>query len=334
MAESKPHEATPNRIRRAKREGNVARSSELSGLAGMLAGALAIAAFVPLFAGIDANWVARAAADEAVHTESVIPLAAILAATLVLAGCGGVVASVLQEKPFFVFPKLKAERLNPVTGVKRMLSPEAGVAAARALLAFTIASAALVPTAREVFARGAGFATPAFFAALGAVTAARIVLLVLFVAAFFAIFDVLLVRRRWAKKLRMSTYELKRDLRESEGDPRLRGRRRRMHRRLNNGGLQAVKRAAFVVTNPTHIAMALEYRPPDVAVPRVLVRAADETAQRVRELAAHARIPLVEDVPLARELYASTEPGDEIPVETYLAVAQIVNALNGQGALA
>jgi flagellar biosynthetic protein FlhB len=334
MAESKPHEATPNRKARARREGNVARSAELTGLCSMLVAALVVAALMPVFAAVDGAWFIHAAADGAVHLESITALFALLCGTLVLAGCGGVTASILQEKPFFVFPKPKAERLNPVAGIKRMFSPEAAVAALRALLAFTVAGAALVPTAREVFARGAGFATPAFFATLGASAAARIVLLVLFVAAFFAVFDVLLVRRRWRKKLRMSTYELKRDLRESEGDPRQRGRRRHLHRRLRAGALQSVKRAAFVVTNPTHIAMALEYRPPDVAVPRVLVRAADEVAHRVRAIAVEHGIPLVENVPLARELYALTAPGDEIPVETYLAVAEIVNAFMKQGALA
>jgi flagellar biosynthetic protein FlhB len=87
------------------------------------------------------------------------------------------------------------------------------------------------------------------------------------------------------------------------------------------------------VTNPTHIAVALEYRPPDVPVPRVLVRAADDAAARVRELAASYRVPLVEDVPLARLLYAHAGPGDFIPRETYIAVAEIVAALTKAGVL-
>ena len=334
MAESKPHEATPNWIKRAKKEGNVARSQELSGLSGLLVGSLAIGATLPSFASLESAWIARSAGDLEVHLDSVVPLFTMLAALLLLVAAAGVTASVLQERPFFIFPKLKPERLNPVEGIKRMFSPEAAVSAGRALLAFVLASVALVPTAREVFARGAGFATFAFFASLAASAAARIVLLVLAVAAGFAVFDVLLVRRRWRKKLRMSGQELKRDMRESEGDPLLRGRRKLMHRRLNVGALRSVKRAAFVVTNPTHIAIALEYRPPEVAVPRVLVRTADEAAATLRALAREHGVPLIENVSLARRLYEMTKPGDEIPVETYLAVAEIVNALTKQGALA
>jgi flagellar biosynthesis protein FlhB len=134
--------------------------------------------------------------------------------------------------------------------------------------------------------------------------------------------------------MRMSFEELKRDQKENDGDPLARSRRRSMHRQLSRGSLRRVKDAAFVVTNPTHIAIALEYRPPGVPVPRVLVRAADESAARVRELAAAYRVPLVENVSLARALYASAKPGEYIPQETYLAVAEIVAALTKCGALA
>jgi flagellar biosynthesis protein FlhB len=327
MADSKPFDPTPTWIARAKREGNVARSQELSGVSGLLLGAIAIAFLVPAFAAVESGWIERTARDGAIRTDSVLPLLGIVAAILVIACAGGLTASVLQERPFFIFPKPKAERLNPVEGIKRMFSREAAVNGARALLAFTLVVAALVPTAREVFARGAGIAPWAFFAVLASSAAARIAGAVILVGGGFAIVDVLLVRARWKKKLRMSAYELKRDMRENEGDPYLRGKRRNMHRALGKGSLERVREAAFVVTNPTHIAIALEYRPPEVAVPRVLVRAADETAQRVRELAAAHAIPVVENVPLARELYALTQPGDEIPVETYLAVAEIVNSL-------
>jgi flagellar biosynthetic protein FlhB len=334
MAESKPHEATPSWIARAKRQGNVARSQELSGLSGLLVGAIAIGSLLPLGAALEKTWIASSASDLTVHLETVGPLLALIAGLLILVALGGVTASVLQERPFFIFPKLKPERLNPVEGIKRMFSPEAAISAARAVLAFVLASVALVPTAREVFARGSGVATLAFFATLAASAATRIVLVVLAVGAAFAAFDVLLVRRRWRKKLRMSGHELKRDMRESEGDPMLRGKRKLMHRRINIGALRNVRKAAFVVTNPTHIAIALEYRPPEIAVPRVLVRTADEAAHSVRALAREHGIPLVENVSLARQLYALTAPGDEIPVETFLAVAEIVNALTKQGALA
>ncbi|HET9096293.1 MAG TPA: EscU/YscU/HrcU family type III secretion system export apparatus switch protein, partial [Candidatus Baltobacteraceae bacterium] len=105
-------------------------------------------------------------------------------------------------------------------------------------------------------------------------------------------------------------------------------------RQISRGSLRRVKDAAFVLSNPTHIAIALDYRPPEVPVPRVLVRAADAAAARVRELAGAYGVPLVENIPLARRLYAAARPGDFIPQETYLAVAEVVAALAKAGVLA
>ncbi len=97
---------------------------------------------------------------------------------------------------------------------------------------------------------------------------------------------------------------------------------------LARGSLRRVKEAAFVVCNPEHIAVALEYRPPAVPVPRVLVRAADETAARVRAIAVECGVPLVRNVALARMLY-ETDVEQYIPPECYAAVAEIVAQLRG-----
>ena len=94
-----------------------------------------------------------------------------------------------------------------------------------------------------------------------------------------------------------------------------------------------VKAAAFVVANPTHIAIALEYQPPEIPVPRVLFARGRRNALRVR-CWPRSSVPVIENVPLARELYALTQPGDEIPVETFVAVAEVVNALMQTGSLA
>ena len=334
MAESKPFEPTPTWIARAKREGNIARSQELSAVCGFLCGALAIGALLPVFAAVDGDWIAQTAADPRAHVDVALRLVVLALIPLIAIAIGGLAASLLQERLVFVAPKLQAERLNPIEGFKRMFSREACIAAARALLAFVLAIVALVPTANEVFARGVGGADLPILATLARSAAVRIVLSVIVVGALFAIVDVFIVRIRWRKKLRMNAYELKRDSKENEGDPMQRGKRRVMHRMLNVGALARVADAAFVLTNPTHIAIALEYRPPEIPVPRVLGRAPDATAARVRELAAQHGVPIVENVPLARQLYELAQPGDEIPVETYVAIAEVVNALMHAGSLA
>jgi flagellar biosynthesis protein FlhB len=134
-------------------------------------------------------------------------------------------------------------------------------------------------------------------------------------------------RKAWLRKLRMSADDRKREAKEQDGDPFARGRRRALHRSFLRGALAEVKKASFVVANPTHVAVALEYRPPTVPVPRVLVRAAGEMAARVRAVAAECGVPVVENVALARALYRDARAGEPIAHAHYVAVAEVVAAL-------
>ena len=132
----------------------------------------------------------------------------------------------------------------------------------------------------------------------------------------------------------MDFEELKRDLRQNEGDPLVRGRRRKAHGALLRGSLERVREAAFVVVNPSHVAIAMAYAPPRIAVPLVVVRAIDEAALAVKRRAGELGIPVVEDSKLARALFAATRAGAPIPRGTYDAVARIVAALLAAGKLA
>ena len=184
-----------------------------------------------------------------------------------------------------------------------------------------------MPALARAFAAGV-VAVPERLSALAAGALATIVPSALAVAALFGVGDVLLERAKWRRRLRMTFDELKRDHKQSEGDPLLRGRRRHAHRALVRGSIGRVAEAAFVVTNPTHVAIALEYRPPDVAVPRVIVRAVGEGALEVKARARELRVPIVEDVPLARALLATTRVGEFIAPGLYGAVAALVATLS------
>ncbi|MGH7682845.1 MAG: EscU/YscU/HrcU family type III secretion system export apparatus switch protein, partial [Vulcanimicrobiaceae bacterium] len=145
-----------------------------------------------------------------------------------------------------------------------------------------------------------------------------------------ALADVFAARTAWRRRLRMTHEELRHDLREHDGNPQTRGRRRRLHRELMRGAVREVRRASFVIVNPTHVAVAVRYAPPQTPVPAILVRAADAKARKVRELAAELSVPIIEDPPLARALYAHDALGP-IPPEAYVAVAQIVAYLQRRG---
>lgn len=333
MAEEKQFEATQSRIERAMREGDLARSQELGNTAAFGAALVATAAIVPALGNAVrialvscASGRPDPAALKAAAMLVLVPLAAAAAAALA--------ANVVQSGGLRFAPlSVKAERLAPGENLKRIFSRESAVTAARAIIAFACASAAIVPAFGTIYSAAVhagdigGMASAAWSGAFHTAAVACAA------GGVFAGADYGIQLVRWRKRLRMSHDELRRDQKEHDGDPLARSRRRALHRQISRGSLRRVKDAAFVVTNPTHIAVALEYRPPGVPVPRVLVRAADDAAARVRELAGAYGVPLVENVPLARRLYAIAKPGDCIPQETYLAAAEVVAALAKTGVL-
>ncbi len=303
-------------------------------MASLGAGALALGASL----GILSAAFRRALADAA-YPANLSPgpyVAAAGCALGVSAGAlaGAVLAAGLQGGGLaFVMPSLRPAKLDPVAGLKRMFSRDAAVAGAKALVVAGAVGLAIAGPVREIFARAELGASAAATASLATHAVTGVVASALAVAAAFACGDVVLERAKWRRRLRMSLEELKRDRRQNDGDPLLRGRRRQAHRNLVRGAIARVAEAAFVVANPTHVAVALEYRPPAVAVPRVLVRARDAGALDVKRRARALGIPVVENVELARSLFATCGAGEFIPAAAYAAVAAIVATLSRAGAL-
>jgi flagellar biosynthesis protein FlhB len=223
------------------------------------------------------------------------------------------------------------KRLAPASGLKRMIGGEALVGVVRASLAFAAALGAMLPLGWDVLGAATSLASPAAAAALVGRAALRACGAALTVGAVFALADYALARRRWLRGLRMSFDELKRDAKENDGDPQAKARRKSLHRALVRGAIARTREASFVVVNPTHVAVALRYAPPQVPVPEILVRALDEAALRVKAIAREHAVPIIEDVALARLLYAQGESGRAIPPEAYVAVAQVIASLARAG---
>jgi flagellar biosynthesis protein FlhB len=150
---------------------------------------------------------------------------------------------------------------------------------------------------------------------------ARILSVVLLLAGV----DLALTRYRYHQRMKMTKEEAKRDYREEEGDPAIRARRRRRHRELAKGIAKVeVPRADALIVNPTHIAIAIRYRPGEDQAPRVTAKGKGQLAEIMRELAHEHGIPIVEDIPLARLLYRRVKVGRSVPMETFKAVATIL----------
>jgi len=331
----KQYDATQTKRDRAKREGNGARSQELAGVAAFAAAALTLfALLVVLGPAIASGFSLQLHAP--VLTLPRPWLVAVLALALAppLAAAGAATIVTLAQGGIQITPlKIAFDKLNPAAGVKRMFGAQAVVTAARAIVAFGVAALAVAPIVRDTFTRAGSLVSVPAFAVLAQLSAQRALGAVVLVGLVFAGVDYALVRKKWLKDLKMTHDELKRDTKENDGDPLTRARRKSLHRELVRGSVSRVREAAFVITNPTHIAIALKYDPPRVSVPEIVVRAAGDAAAHVRKLARERGIPIIENVPLARALYASGAAGRPIANEHFAVVAQIIAELVRAGVL-
>ena len=141
----------------------------------------------------------------------------------------------------------------------------------------------------------------------------------------FSLPDYFFQRKKHLESLKMTKQDVKEEMKQSDGDPMVKSRlRQRMNELMTNQMMQSVPNADVVVTNPTHFAVALEYKQESMPAPRVVAKGMDEVAQRIKGVARDNDIPIIENKPLARALHANVEIGDEIPEEYYSIVSGIL----------
>jgi flagellar biosynthetic protein FlhB len=147
--------------------------------------------------------------------------------------------------------------------------------------------------------------------------------------ALVAIADYLFQYRQWHERLKMSLQEMKEEFKQSEGDPHIKGKIRQLRQqRMKKRMMAAVPKASVVITNPTHYSVALSYER-GMSAPVCVAKGVDLIALKIREIAGAHDVPIVENVALARALYATVDIDDEIPVEHYHAVAEIIGYVMG-----
>lgn len=331
---------TAKRLDDARREGQVARSRDLAHLlllsaAGgalvLLSGPLLRACHDLLVSGLRFDQIA--ATDASLLTERLSNLtAAALLATVPILGVLllAAVAAPLVMGGFIFVPTLaqpKFSRLSPKAGLGRMFSLPSLVDLGKVILVALLLAAiggAFLMTHVEEFAGLAHESLPQGLAHFGR----------LFLFAFFAMVSVLAATSaidvpfqlfHHHKQLKMTLEEVRREERETQGDPHIKARIRSVQREMARRRMMAaVPTADVVVTNPTHYAIALKYADGQRAAPVVIAKGADEIAAHIRELAAEHDVPLVSAPPLARALYRHVELGAEIPAPLYTAVAQVL----------
>lgn len=247
-----------------------------------------------------------------------------------------VAAAILQNAVVWTSEPLqpKLERISPLAGLKRLLGLKALVEFLKSLLKAGLVSAALVLLLQPELARLADTAHQEPAQLLGRLSelSTRLLLVLTVVAAAIAGLDYAYQRFEHLRGLRMSRQDLLDELRQSEGDPHLKQRLRAIRlERARRRMMAEVPKSTVVITNPTHVAVALRYAAGETPAPKVVAMGVDGLALRIREVARAHGVPVIESPPLARALLASCEIGELIPPAHYQAVAEIIGYVLGLG---
>jgi len=345
--DSKTEEATPQRLEKAKAKGDGIKTMDLGPfavLAGvssvliLLGGWLArdiVARLTPFFAHPDSIPVEGLGALE-VFRYGLITAAPALLICMLTACVAGVGSSLLQSGLTFTAEKLKPDfsKLSPKKGFERMFGPDALVQFVKSLVKVSVI-ACLAWWIMEPYlakfpslsALDAGAVLPFAIDILK-----RLVYAVAGLSLVVAGADWMWQRHRFYIRMRMTKEEVKEDYKNSEGDPHVKARQRQIRmEKARRRMMQAVPQATVVVMNPTHYAVALKYEQGENAAPMCVAKGMDAVALKIRSIAEEAGVPVIEDPPLARALYAAVEIEEMIPPAHFEAVAKIIGFILGAG---
>ncbi len=342
--ESKTEEATPRKLEEARRKGDVAKSMDVAPALSLMG-----AAAVILMAG---GWFATSMAETLLPfiaqphaliggleagagielaTRALWSMTPFLAAVMVATIIGGISGTVLQTNGLIFSAermKPKLEKISPLKGFKRIFGPDGLMQFVQTLIKLIAVCAVcwmvLKPHVREFENMAAMH--PATILPMARDLAIALMASTLVLLGLTAGGDILWQRMRFAKRMRMSKEELKEDYKQSEGDPHIKAKLKQIRMQRSRQRMMVnVPKATVIVTNPTHYSVALRYEPDQGdAAPICLAKGVDAVALRIREVAREHAIPIVENVPLARALYAAVDIDETIPREHFEAAAKVI----------
>lgn len=340
--DNKTEKPTPKRQSKARQQGQVAKSADFN--TSLVLGGIALV--LTIYGGYFLQYLGRVMRELLHHqlrmTEPLTPLTfellfrelvyhIVMLALPFLAGAMviGVAANLLQVRFLFTTQPLhpSLNKLNPLTGFKKMFSQRSLVELGKGILKMAIVG-------------GCGFAIvhgeQEHLLAMGQMSFSQswqlVMDIVLRICSSIAVVLFLLGLADWwyqkhqlTKQLMMTRQEVRDEMKNSQGDPKIKSKVRSMGQSiLRQVMMKAVPTADVIVTNPTHFAVALQYDPDEAPAPRVVAKGADHLAFQIRELAKQNGVPIVENKPLARSLYAAVEVNHMVPPELFVAVAEVL----------
>lgn len=337
--EDKTQEPSQRRLDQAIERGDVAKSLELNNLFVLAAGTLAI-----MIAGRSVTYDLAIAmrgyfehAHEiqmqgdglrAVWMHGALAALAALALPMSFAVLAGIGANMMQHRLVFSLEPLMPQfsRISPMAGAKRIFGKQALVNLGKSLIKITVIGVVIWVVLKDESNRldAVERTEVAGILPLMQSIALKLCGAVLAIYAFLAMADYVYQRYTWHQRQRMTREEMKQEFKETEGNPEIKAKISQMRRqRARKRMMASVPKAAVIITNPTHYAIALQYEP-GMAAPICVAKGVDELARRIREVAGEHNIPIIQNPPLARALHKSVEIDDEVPEEHYKAVAEVI----------
>ncbi|MCP3141414.1 type III secretion system export apparatus subunit SctU [Pyxidicoccus xibeiensis] len=340
----KTEEPSQKKLDDSRKKGQVWKSKDLSGMGVLLVGlgavkgtwdileheisALFLFTFDHLTHPDHLSVVTGQALYLAVRTLIIVSLPVLVGGALV----GGLLEYVQVGSLFTMDPLMpKLDKLNPLAGLKNMFSKKALVELLKNLIKISVTAYVVYGVVRDAMPlvmETVRQDTRAIMTIMGELVM-RVSTRVALLFVLFAIFDVWWQRKSFMKDMMMSKEEVKKEYKESEGDPHHKAKRKELHHEIMEGAqMEAVREADVIVTNPDHVAVALKYDREKDGAPRVLARGIDHKAERIKAIAREQDVPTLRNVPLAHALLR-VEVGHEVPEELYDAVAEVLNFVYG-----
>ena len=338
MAENRSEQATQYRKAKAREKGQVVRSRDLAMALTLLATIMALSwqpwLWIGRWRGLFERLLSVGSSGEIglgtpIFSWTLLTVAQWVLPVLTLAFAVSLVTHSAQGGFVFVTESLKPNwgRLNPANNVKGLFSPAGLSRLLKSLAPFTailILAVNILDRSFPKIAHAARLDPHEILYQLGSLLfelAWKFGLVLL----AWAGFDYFLQNRNYERSLRMTKQEVKQERKDLDGNPQIRGRMRRLRRQMMRKIMaKDVQRATAVITNPTHYAVAIEYRPETMSAPVVVAKGRNLFAERIKQIARFHEIPIVENRILAQALYKSTEVGQSIPPKLYAAVAEIL----------
>ncbi|OJX68057.1 flagellar biosynthesis protein FlhB [Magnetospirillum sp. 64-120] len=350
-SDDKTEEPTGKRLQEARNEGNMPQTMEVKAMMSLVLGIIMVGMLAPGMASrikatiepfitqphmieVGKDGLAELLLHLALGTA--VAMAAPFALVIALA----ILGSIAQTKGFLWVPKKLAPnfaKLNPLEGVKRIISATQLMELVKQLIKLSVLAMLLGWVFWGSIAEFQNLATLDLMAILDYISDKIywMILITLMMVFVLAVGDYLFQRYRWMEKMKMTKQEVKDEHKQQEGDPQVKAKIKSLRiQRARKRMMAAVPKADVVITNPTHYAVALKYDIDAMSAPVLVAKGVDLIAKRIRDLADEHDVPIVENPPVARALYAAVELDHEIPPEHYKAVAEIIGyvmRLKGKG---